>query len=161
VFRELDEAAFAFRQALATDATLGEALSSALAIDSEFSASDALGALFAEGAMSAASITKAFLDKMGIQRPSRKFELPDKILGRCMQAYYGGRSEIRVRHEEVPIVVCDTTSEYPSVAVLLRLWPLLTAARVEVVDYTEEARSVLDSVNVETILKPSKWPAVA
>ena len=76
-----------------------------------------------ERAMSAASITKAFLDKMEVQQPSRKFDLPDQILGKCMQAYYGGRSEVRIRHEEVPIVVCDTTSEYPSVAGLLRLWP--------------------------------------
>jgi hypothetical protein len=37
-----------------------------------------------ESAMSAASITKAFLDKMGIDQPSRKFELPDEILGKCM-----------------------------------------------------------------------------
>src|SRR5207244_10960465 len=77
---------------------------------------------------SAASITKAFLEGMGIKQPSRKFELPDEKLGKCMQAYYGGRSEIRIRHQEVPVVVCDTTSEYPSVAGLLGLWPLLTAA---------------------------------
>ena len=91
-------------------------------------------------AMSAASITKAFLDKMGIEQPSRKFDLSDNILGKCMQAYYGGRSEIRIRHEEVPIVVCDTTSEYPSVAGLLGLWPLLTAADIEVVPCAKQAR---------------------
>src|SRR6202521_4222127 len=54
-----------------------------------------------ERAMSAASITKAFLDKMKVEQPSRKFDLPDHILGKCMQAYYGGRSEIRIRHQEV------------------------------------------------------------
>lgn len=110
-----------------------------------------------ERAMSAASITKAFLDEMGIQQPSRKFDLPDEILGKCMQAYYGGRSEIRVRHQEVPVVVCDTTSEYPSVARLLGLWPLLTAANLEVVDCTAEARDILNGVSVESILKPSRW----
>jgi hypothetical protein len=110
-----------------------------------------------ERAMSAASITKAFLNEMGIQQPSRKFALPDEVLGKCMQAYYGGRSEIRIRHQEVPVAVCDTTSEYPSVAALLGLWPLLTAANLEVVDCTAEARDILNGVNVETILKPSKW----
>ena len=111
-----------------------------------------------ERAMSAASITKAFLDKMEVKQPSRKFDLPDHIYGKCMQAYYGGRSEIRIRHEEVPIVVCDTTSEYPSVAGLLRLWPLLTAANVEVEDCTEEARNILNGVSSTTILDPLLWP---
>src|SRR5579863_2650702 len=36
-----------------------------------------------ERAMSAASITKAFLDKMKVEQPSRKFDLPDHILGKC------------------------------------------------------------------------------
>ncbi len=110
-----------------------------------------------ERAMSAASITKAFLDEMGIEQPSRKFDLPDKILGKCMQAYYGGRSEIRIRHQEVPIVVCDTTSEYPSVAGLLGLWPLLTAANIAVVPCTKEARKTLADVNANTALDPSTW----
>jgi hypothetical protein len=78
-----------------------------------------------------------------------------------MQAYYGGRSEIRIRHEEVPIVVCDTTSEYPSVAGLLRLWPLLTAATVDVEDCTEQALAILDNANAATILDPSFWPRLA
>lgn len=114
-----------------------------------------------ERAMSAASITKAFLDKMKVEQPSRKFDVPNDILGKCMQAYYGGRSEIRIRHEEVPIVVCDTTSEYPSVAGLLRLWPLLTAANVEVEDCTEEARRILDGVNAASILDPLLWTQLA
>ena len=114
-----------------------------------------------ERAMSAASITKAFLDEMGIAQPLLKFDLSDEILGKCMQGYFGGRSEIRTRHEEVPVVVCDTTSEYPSVAVLLGLWPLLTAASLEVADCTTEARSALERVSTETVLDPSAWPKLA
>jgi hypothetical protein len=114
-----------------------------------------------ERAFSAASITKAFLEEMGIRQPSQKFDLSDKTLARCMQAYYGGRSEIRIRHQEVPVVVCDTTSEYPSVAGLLGLWPLLTAASLKVVDCTKEARAALNSANVENILEPSTWQDLA
>ncbi len=114
-----------------------------------------------ELAFSAASITKAFLDRMKIQHPSKKFALPDDILGKCMQAYYGGRSEIRIRHQEMPVVVCDTTSEYPSVAGLLGLWPLLIAANVEVKKCTNEARNTLSRVNVQTILRPSEWLKLA
>ncbi len=114
-----------------------------------------------EKAMSAASITKAFLDKMRVKEPSRKFDLPDEILGNCMQAYYGGRSEIRIRHQEVPVVVCDTTSEYPSVAGLLNLWPLLPAAGVEVQECLREARRTLARVNPQNVLKPREWEKFA
>jgi len=114
-----------------------------------------------EKAMSAASITKAFLDKMNIREPSRKFDLPDTILGNCMQAYYGGRSEVRIRHHEVPVVVCDTTSEYPSVAGLLNLWPLLIAADVEVEEYSQEARTIVDRAHLQNVLNPAEWEKFA
>ncbi len=110
-----------------------------------------------ERAMSAASITKAFLDEMRISRPADKFNLPDEVLGKCMQAYYGGRSEIRIRHEEVPVVVCDATSEYPTVAALLNLWSLLIAAEIEIVDCTKEAQETLRRTNPKTLLNPSNW----
>jgi hypothetical protein len=51
VFRKLDDPTFAFRQALATGAPLGSALERALTVDPEFSAADALGGLFAAGAI--------------------------------------------------------------------------------------------------------------
>jgi len=110
-----------------------------------------------EQAMSAASITKAFPDEMQITPPAKKFKLSRKTLGKCMQAYYGGRSEIRIRHQEMPVVVCDTTSEYPSVAALLQLWPLLTASKVKVVKCTREARATLDRTTLEELLSPSAW----
>jgi len=118
-------------------------------------------ALPPESAMSAASITKAFLDEMGIIEPLQKFVLPDEIYGKCMQGYYGGRSEIRIRHQEVPVVVCDTTSEYPSVATLLNLWSLLVAADVKVEQCTYQACRVVDRVGLETVLTPSMWQELA
>jgi hypothetical protein len=115
----------------------------------------------AEQAMSAASITKAFLEEMEISKPAKKFKLSEKVLGQCMQTYYGGRSEIRIRHQEMPVVVCDTTSEYPSVAALLELWPLLTAADVQVVDCTGEARATLRRATLEGLLSPFMWGELA
>ena len=61
----------------------------------------------------------------------------------------------------MPVVVCDATSEYPSVAALLNLWPLLVAAEVEVVDCTSEARRTLRRVTSETLLDPSTWRNLA
>ncbi|MFY9559613.1 MAG: hypothetical protein WAQ52_05200 [Terriglobales bacterium] len=114
-----------------------------------------------ERAMSAASITKAFLDRMQIKQPAEKFDVPDHILGKCMQAYYGGRSEIRIRHQEVPVVVCDTTSEYPTVAVLFQLWRLLIAKSVEIEECATEARGLLRRISVERLLDPSTWKYLA
>lgn len=114
--------------------------------------------LWPERAMSAASITKAFLSQMNLTPPMEKFNPPDEILGKCMQGFYGGRSEIHGRHQELPVAVCDTTSEYPTVAINLNLWPLLTAADIEVVDCTVEARMILERTNLETTLDRTSWP---
>lgn len=110
-----------------------------------------------ESAMSSASITKACLEQKKVIRPVEKFNISDDIRGQCMQAYYGGRSEIRIRHQELPIVVCDITSEYPTVAILLNIWLMLTAADVEVVDCTEEARTILDRITLETTVDAATW----
>ncbi|MFL6439446.1 MAG: hypothetical protein ACJ71Q_17860 [Terriglobales bacterium] len=114
-----------------------------------------------ERAMSAASITKAFLDKMAVTPPWQKFSIPDDILGKCMQAYYGGRSEIRIRHQEMPVIVCDTTSEYPSVAVLLNLWRLLIADQVQIEDCTAAVKEILSRINLENALRPDTWRELA
>ena len=37
---------------------------------------------------------------------------------------------MRIRHTEMPVVVVDVTSEYPTCAALLGIWQLLTAADV-------------------------------
>jgi len=60
-----------------------------------------LGDLPPERAYSAASIAKAFLNTMGIVPPQQKFDLDEKTNGICMQGYYGGRAEIRIRHTPV------------------------------------------------------------
>ena len=41
------------------------------------------------------------------------------------------------------------------------MWPLLTAASVEVQDCTEEATRILDHVNSASILDPALWPRLA
>src|SRR5207249_11012569 len=47
--------------------------------------------------------------------------------------------------------------EYPTVAGLLGLWPLLTAANVKVERCTERARITLGEVNLKAVLDPSNW----
>lgn len=116
-----------------------------------------LGGLPPERAFSAASIAKAFLNTMGIIQPAQKFQLDDKTNGTCMQGYYGGRAEIRIRNTPVPIVYTDFLSQYPTVNTLLGLWPLLTAKKLRVREATRAVKSFLKSISVEQLLEPQTW----
>ncbi|PYX34354.1 MAG: hypothetical protein DMG80_02515, partial [Acidobacteria bacterium] len=117
-----------------------------------------LGDLPPEKAFSAASIAKAFLSMMGVTQPEHKFQLDDQTNGICMQAYYGGRAEIRIRHTPVPIVYTDFLSQYPTVNTLLGLWRLLIARKVRVRDATRDVKSFVNSVDVNQLLNSKTWP---
>src|SRR5205823_8611812 len=117
-----------------------------------------VGELPPEKAYSAASIAKAFLGTIRVIPPQQKFQLDDETLGICMQAYYGGRAEIRLRHTPVPVVYTDFTSQYPTVNTLLGLWRMLTAERLQVCDVTPEVRKFLESLTPEQLFDPSTWP---
>jgi hypothetical protein len=117
-----------------------------------------LGDLSPEKAFSAASIAKAFLGTIGVTRPEHKFQLNDQTNGICMQAYYGGRAEIRIRHKPVPIVYTDFLSQYPTVNTLLGLWRLLIAKNVRVRDATRDVKTFVHSIDVNQLLNPKTWP---
>lgn len=109
-------------------------------------------------AYSPASIGKAYLRKMGIAEPMRKFkDLPPKIHGIAMAAYYGGRAECRIRRWPVPVVPVDLTSEYPSVDALLGIWDVLTAERLTTEDVTGDVRALLDKITVDDLFHPDIW----
>jgi hypothetical protein len=116
-----------------------------------------LGDLPPEKAFSAASIAKAFLSTMGVTEPESKFRLNDEIHGICMQGYYGGRAEIRIRHTPVPVVYTDFLSQYPTVNTLLGLWRLLVAKKVRVRNATREVETFLKSVDMNQLLDPKTW----
>ena len=117
-----------------------------------------LGNLPPERAFSAASIAKAFLNAMNVTQPQQKFQLDDETNGICMQGYYGGRAEIRIRHTPAPTLYVDFTSQYPTVNTLLGLWGLLTAKELRVREATQDAKNLLKLVNVNQLLDPKIWP---
>jgi hypothetical protein len=84
-----------------------------------------------------------------------------KYLGIAMSAYYGGRAECRIRRTPVPVRYVDFLSMYPTVNVLMKLWHLHIAERVDVVDATAEVRALLAGVSLETAFDPTSWPAYA
>lgn len=116
-----------------------------------------LGDLPPEKAFSAASISKAFLNTMGVIQPEVKFKPDDKTNGICMQGYYGGRAEIRIRHTPVPVVYTDFLSQYATVNTLLGLWPMLTARQLRIRDSTRDVRTFLKSITLNELLDPKTW----
>src|SRR5713226_8327491 len=95
---------------------------------------------------------------MGIVTPALKFRIPYEKLGPWMQSYFGGRSECRIRHEVVPVVPVDFTSEYPSCCANLGLFKFLTAERLQIIDDTENVKRFLASITHEKCYERVTWP---
>lgn len=74
-----------------------------------------------------------------------------------MQAYYGGRAECRIRHTEVPVVLTDFMSEYPTSNSLLGLWQMLIAKELRIEAATEEVRELLEGVTLQSAFDPALW----
>jgi hypothetical protein len=115
-----------------------------------------------EKALSPASLAKSFKESMGLERPMFKFKkLPDRIHGIAMQAYYGGRSEVRIRDTVLPVTLLDYTSNYPASAALLNTWKLEIAKELKVKNCTKEARRILSQITQDKLLDKNFWPKLA
>jgi hypothetical protein len=117
--------------------------------------------LYPEKAFSPASMAKAYLRSMGVVPPPEKFDLPSWVLGAAMQAYYGGRAECRIRHTEVPVMLTDFMSQYPTGNVLMGLWQMVTAERLRIEDCTAEVQALLRSVTLEKTFEQDFWKSLA
>ncbi len=120
-----------------------------------FNLADPPHAIFSE-----ASIGKAYLKGMGVKpwREVQKDALPTKLLATIMSAYFGGRSEVRIRRELCQVVLCDFLSMYPTVCTLMRLWPFVIADGMTWRDSTKETRTFLASVTLPDLQRPETWP---
>ena len=111
---------------------------------------------------SEASLGKAYLEAFEVPRflPRHKNISPN-IIGYHMAAYYGGRSEVRVRKKVCDVIHTDFKSQYPTVNALLKLQDLLLAERIEVRSgpvHAEEVQAFLDAVTLEDLQHPDTWP---
>ena len=108
---------------------------------------------------SPASLAKGYFDKVGLRRPLEKItDIPQKVLGYAMTAFFGGRSEVMIRRTPVPAVLCDFTSMYPTVNALMRLWDLLRADDITAKPDTEAVRCLLTRVTLDNVFDPGMWP---
>lgn len=110
-------------------------------------------------AYSAASLGRTWLKAMGV-RPilERQPDFLKDVMGHAMVAYYGGRTECRIRRVPVPVAYVDFLSLYPTACTLMQLWQLLICDRIEVEDATEDVRRLLRRLSLHDCLNPALWP---
>ena len=114
---------------------------------------------------SGASLAKAIVWEARIPPIlARQPGFSETTLGYAMTAYFGGRSEVRVRCQPLPVTTLDFRSMHPTVAVLTGLSEFLTCAEVDVV---KEGRSAvaalparLGSLTVDDCLEPTLWASL-
>jgi hypothetical protein len=112
----------------------------------------------ADRMFSPASVAKGYLEELHIAHPSEKVEDAEVAYGICIQSYFGGRAECRIRNWEVPVCPVDFMSQYPTVNELLDNWDILTARRVTFPDATKEVRRLLSGVTLERCFDRNLWP---
>lgn len=110
------------------------------------------------GIYSEASMGKAYYKEFGISPFLEKNpDFPCDVLGYGMAAYYGGRTEVRIRLKPMEVIYCDFKSQYPTVNALMGLQDLLLAREVRVRKCTREAQELLVGLTLEELLKPETW----
>lgn len=110
---------------------------------------------------SSASLGKHVLQQLGI-RTFRECQ-PDfspETLGHLMTAYYGGRTECKIRKTPTRVTGLDFTSMYPSVTMLLDLWAYIVAQSLEPQDATEETRELVSRVTLSSLLDRNIWKSL-
>jgi hypothetical protein len=113
----------------------------------------------AHEAFSPASLGKGYMRAMRVQpRLEIQPAFPREILGAAASAYYGGRVEAPILGS-VPVRYLDVMSMYSTVNVLMHLWGLVTAQRIEVQSATGEVRELLEDITLDDALRLEAWPA--
>jgi len=115
-------------------------------------------ALLPHRLQSSAGIAKGLLQRIGVV-PLLKHQptLPRDTLGIFMSTLHGGWTEAHIQRVIVPVRLVDISSTYLIMAVLLGLWDVLAADRVEVVDDTAPTLARLECLRPEDLLRPETW----
>jgi hypothetical protein len=107
---------------------------------------------------SEASIGKAYFAEMGIE-PWFNVQkgIPRQLLAQILSAYFGGRSEVRIRRELRQVVLCDFLSMYPTVCTLTGLWPYVIGRGMGWREGTREVSRALQSWTLKDLQNKANW----
>ena len=111
---------------------------------------------------SEAGVGKAYLRDMGIAPWTKtQPDFPRQMIANIMSAYFGGRSEVRIRRELRQVMLCDFLSMYPTVCTLMGLWRFVIADGMTWQDATDDVRSLLNSITLADLQSPDIWRRLA
>jgi hypothetical protein len=99
-----------------------------------------------EAIYSEASLGKAYLRSFGV-RPTERID--DETTGKIMSTYYGGRAEIHIRKQVVPVIYTDFLSMYPTVCTKMNVWKYVTAKEIRTYDATKRVCELLAQAGIE------------
>jgi hypothetical protein len=107
---------------------------------------------------SEASIGKHALSQLGV-KPFLELnpDFPDSVIGNMMTAYFGGRTECKIRKEPTKVTVLDFTSMYPTVTMLMNLWKYIIAESLEIQYITEEVKRFISNLKLSDLQKQETW----
>ena len=114
-----------------------------------------------EQAYSPAAVSKAYLEAMGVTPPAERSSVLVERLGHAMTAYFGGRTECRIRGVPLPVRYVDFASMYPTVFSLLGLWDWVAAADLRSEDATADARRLVATLDRGALHDPAVWRQLA
>lgn len=108
--------------------------------------------------VSPASIGKAYLTAMGVRSFVEKNpDFSPELLGKIMETYYGGRSEVRVRLEPRHIRLLDFLSMYPTMCGLLGIWEFIVSDHIDCIEVTNEVQNLLDNITRDDLRDKIFW----
>jgi hypothetical protein len=113
--------------------------------------------LVPERCYSPATLAKAYFSAMGITPPQEKLNIPDKINGLAMQSFFAGRAECTITRTSLPITYVDFHSQFPGASKLLDCAEILRAESQDFVDFSVEAREMMESATLQQCFRGDFW----
>lgn len=84
------------------------------------------------------------------------------VIARYMGGFMGGRAECRIRMVNLPIVLQDFKSMYPTMVILFGIWEMLTSDCITLDECDPaEIQTLLDNLTIEDLYKPGTWGKLA
>ncbi|MFW5852453.1 MAG: hypothetical protein ACOCUR_00310 [Nanoarchaeota archaeon] len=108
---------------------------------------------------SSAGLGKASLKQMGIKPLNVKQpEFPYILKEHLMNAYFGGRTELRLRKRPTKVTVLDFLSMYPTLTCLMDLWKYFICEKIieEKADI-KEITKFIDNIKLEDLRSQDIW----
>ncbi len=110
---------------------------------------------------SSASMGKQALRQLGINPFTKQNQdFPSELMGNIMSAYFGGRTECKIRKTPIKVSTLDFTSMYPTMTILMGLWECIIADKIDYIEDTENVQALLNKITCKDLTKKELWKSL-